>query len=141
MLLSPRPYLKRSRGVSARRPDTISRKQERVVMERGLEALKRTASVRPVGYRSPAWEITPTTLELLGELGFLYDSSGMGDDIPYVERHGERSIVELPVQWLLDDWPQFGYGIDGGGQIAWSRDEETVLPSLAPCSARVLWPS
>ena len=105
-------------GYLHERPDTLSPEQERVVMERGLEALERTAGVRPAGYRSPAWEITPTTLELLGELGFLYDSSGMGDDLPYVERHGERSILELPVQWLLDDWPQFGYGIDGGGQIA-----------------------
>jgi hypothetical protein len=43
VLLSRRPYLIRSRGVPARRPDTINRKQERVVMERGLEALKRTA--------------------------------------------------------------------------------------------------
>jgi peptidoglycan/xylan/chitin deacetylase (PgdA/CDA1 family) len=22
------------------------------------------------------------------------------------------------VQWLLDDWPQFGYDIEGGGQLA-----------------------
>ena len=105
-------------GYLHERPDTISPEQERVVLERGLEALDRAVGVHPVGYRSPAWEITPTTLELLGELEFLYDSSAMGDDIPYVERYGERSIVELPVQWLLDDWPQFGYGIDGGGQIA-----------------------
>jgi hypothetical protein len=48
--LSHRPYLKRSRGVPARRPDTISREQERVVMERELEALKRAAGVRPRGY-------------------------------------------------------------------------------------------
>ena len=50
MLLSHRPYLKRSRGVPARRPDTISCEQERVVMERELEALKRTAGARPMGY-------------------------------------------------------------------------------------------
>jgi hypothetical protein len=37
--------------VPARRPDTISREQERVAMERGLEALTRTAGVRPMGYR------------------------------------------------------------------------------------------
>jgi peptidoglycan/xylan/chitin deacetylase (PgdA/CDA1 family) len=105
-------------GYLHERPDTLSPEQERAVMEKGIEALDRAVGVRPVGYRSPAWEITPTTLELLGELGFLYDSSGMGDDIPYVERYGERSIVELPVQWLLDDWPQFGFSLDSGGRIA-----------------------
>ena len=49
MLLSHLPYLKRNRGVSARRPDTIGREQERVVMERGLEALKRTGRRVPMG--------------------------------------------------------------------------------------------
>lgn len=101
-------------GYLHERPDTISPEQERVVMEKGLEALARTVAVRPVGYRSPAWEITPTTLELLDEFGFLYDSSCMGEDVPYVERYEGRSILELPVQWLLDDWPQFSYGEKGG---------------------------
>ena len=105
-------------GYLHERPDTITPEQERVVLEKGLEALDRAVGARPVGYRSPAWEITPTTLELLNEFGFLYDSSCMGDDTPYVERYRERSILELPVQWLLDDWPQFGYDIDSGGQIA-----------------------
>jgi hypothetical protein len=49
--LSHRPYLKWSWGVPARRPDTISCEQERAMMERELEALERTAGVRPVGYR------------------------------------------------------------------------------------------
>jgi peptidoglycan/xylan/chitin deacetylase (PgdA/CDA1 family) len=117
-------------GYLHERPDTITADEERTVMQRGLDALDKAVGVRPVGYRSPAWEITPTTIELLVEHGFLYDSSGMGDDVPYIETHGHNSILELPVQWLLDDWPQFGYGLDSGGQIAnpdkafeiWSRE-------------------
>jgi hypothetical protein len=54
VLLSRRPYLIRRRGVPARRPDTISREQERVVMERGLEALKRMAGAWPMGDRPHA---------------------------------------------------------------------------------------
>jgi peptidoglycan/xylan/chitin deacetylase (PgdA/CDA1 family) len=105
-------------GYLHERPDTLSPEQERTAIMKGLEALERAVGVRPVGYRSPAWEITPTTLALFNEFGFLYDSSGMGDDLPYLERHGEHSILELPVQWLLDDWPQFGFDSDNGGQIA-----------------------
>ena len=105
-------------GYLHERPDTLSPEQERTVIMKGLEALDHAVGVRPVGYRSPAWEITPTTLALFNEFGFLYDSSGMGDDLPYLERHGEHSILELPVQWLLDDWPQFGFDPDNGGQIA-----------------------
>lgn len=119
-------------GYLHERPDTISAEEERRVIQKGLEALDSAVGVRPVGYRSPAWEITPTTLDLLVEHGFLYDSSGMGDDVPYLESYGDRSILELPVQWLLDDWPQFGFDIESGGQIAnpdkafeiWSREFE-----------------
>ena len=75
-------------GYLHERPDTLSPEQERAVLEKGLEAIERVVGVRTVGYRSPSWEITPTTLELLRTFGFLYDSSGMGDDQPYVERSG-----------------------------------------------------
>jgi peptidoglycan-N-acetylglucosamine deacetylase len=36
-----------------------------------------------IGYRSPAWELTPHTAALLVARGFAYDSSLMGDDRPY----------------------------------------------------------
>jgi peptidoglycan/xylan/chitin deacetylase (PgdA/CDA1 family) len=101
-------------GYLHERPDTLSPEQERVVLERGLTALEQTLGVRPVGYRSPAWEITPTTLALLEEYGFLYDSSCMGEDVPYLEQDAGHRLLELPVQWLLDDWPHFAYDGDGG---------------------------
>ncbi|MDB5074567.1 MAG: putative hydrolase [Chloroflexi bacterium] len=105
-------------GYLHERPDRLSPEQELVVIERGIAALDRVVGVRPVGYRSPAWEITPTTLQCLNACGFLYDSSCMGSDIPYVERHGDHQMLELPVQWLLDDWPLFGFDGDNGGQIS-----------------------
>ena len=73
---------------------------ERAELLDGLEALA-TIGVTPRGYRSPGWELTPLTLSLLGELGFVWDSSLMGDERPY--RLG--SVVELPVHWRLDDVP------------------------------------
>ena len=101
-------------GYMHERPDTLSPDQERTVMHRGLEAIEQTLGVRTVGYRSPAWEITPTTLELLNAYGFLYDSSGMGNDTPYFENHGSQRVLELPVHWLLDDWPLFGFNGETG---------------------------
>ena len=64
---------------------------------------------RPVGYRAPSWNFSDATLELLIELGFLYDSSLMADDRPYeILAHGKPTgMVELPVQWILDDAPLF----------------------------------
>ena len=80
---------------------------QRRELEDGLAALAAAGVARPLGYRSPAWELTPVTLALLGELGFAYDSSLMGDDRPY---RLEGGLVELPVHWSLDDVPAFAYG-------------------------------
>jgi hypothetical protein len=49
------------------------------------------------------------TAELIAELGLLYDSSLMADDVPYEVMSDGRptGVVELPVEWLLDDYPYF----------------------------------
>ena len=61
-----------------------SAEREREVLERGLAALDRAAGVRPIGYRSPAWDNSPQTIGLLLEYGFRYESSLMGKDFePY----------------------------------------------------------
>lgn len=104
-------------------PCHLSADEERRVMERGLEALDRVAGVRPVGYRSPAWDNSPSTVPLLLEHGFSYESSMMGSDYePTWCRVGDEwstteeyrfgrpvDLVELPVAWHLDDWPYFEY--------------------------------
>jgi hypothetical protein len=34
----------------------------------------------------------------------------MGDDEPYLIPAGqEQTLVEIPVQWMNDDWPHFGF--------------------------------
>lgn len=81
------------------RSDAISDAEQREEIERGFAALEPIA--RPIGYRSPSWELTPTTFQLLKEHGFRYDSSLMGDDRPYLH----EGLLELPVHWSLDDWP------------------------------------
>jgi peptidoglycan/xylan/chitin deacetylase (PgdA/CDA1 family) len=104
------------------RSDRVSEAQQRDEIERGLEALARAGAPRPSGYRSTSWELTPETFALLVEHRFAYDSSCMGDDRPYFERSGKLEILELPVHWSLDDWPRFGWGIDGGGNVADPRE-------------------
>ena len=59
----------------------------------------------------------PGDLELLVKYDFLYDSSCMGNDRPYIERWaGWRSGNARAL--VLDDWPRFGWKIDGGGNVA-----------------------
>lgn len=111
---------------------------ERRNLERGFEALDEACGVRPVGYRSPAWDFSERTADLLEEFGFLYDSSLMGDDFtPYYVRTGDKApatepyefgthldIVELPVTWGLDDFPYFELDDSGGGLKPASHVEE-----------------
>jgi peptidoglycan/xylan/chitin deacetylase (PgdA/CDA1 family) len=101
----------------------VDRAAEMGFLDMGLEALERVAAVRPVGYRAPMWEPSWSTPELLAERGFLYDSSLMDADVPYeifVETSaGASSIVEIPIQWALDDWEQYCFvpGVSGEGLI------------------------
>jgi peptidoglycan/xylan/chitin deacetylase (PgdA/CDA1 family) len=64
---------------------------------------------RPVGYRAPSWDFSPNTLNIIRDLGFLYDSSLMSDDRPYelLAAGQPTGIVELPVEWIQDDAPLF----------------------------------
>lgn len=118
--------------------------REREVLLRGFAALDQAAGVRPVGYRSPAWDNSPWTTDLLLEEGFRYESSLMGDDFtPYWCRTGdviqqdgpylfgpEIDLVEMPVSWVLDDFPHFEYlsvpekGVFRPGLSAASKVEE-----------------
>jgi peptidoglycan-N-acetylglucosamine deacetylase len=100
------------------RSDKASAAQQTDEIDRGLEALVKAGAPMPVGYRSSSWELTPETFALLVDRGFRYDSSCMGDDRPYIEHWQDLSILEIPVHWSLDDWPRFGWNIDGGGNVA-----------------------
>ena len=80
---------------------------QRADLERGLAALERFG-VRPTGYRAPLWQQTRVTLDLLPQYGIRYDSSLMDDDQPYLVG-ADRSLVELPVHWSLDDWEQYAF--------------------------------
>jgi peptidoglycan/xylan/chitin deacetylase (PgdA/CDA1 family) len=94
-------------GHSHRRLDAMSTYQQRADLEAGLRAFDAIAGRVPAGYRAPAWELTPVTLDLLVEHGFHYDSSLMGDDRPYLLEAAGGRLLELPVHWSLDDAPHF----------------------------------
>ena len=59
----------------------------------------------PRGFRAPYWRWSENTLSILLGRGYVYDSSLMDSDEPYVIEEGGRRLVELPVDWRLDDWP------------------------------------
>jgi peptidoglycan-N-acetylglucosamine deacetylase len=119
-------------GHTHRRPDLLTAAEQRDEIERGSAALAVHGSA-PRGYRAPGWELTDTTLEQLTEHGFLHDSSLMGDDRPYAVQVGDRSLIELPVHWSLDDAPFFAAGADPAGLLAvWDRELELAAAERRP---------
>ncbi len=85
----------------------LPRADEERLLRMAVQRMTELIGQRPVGYRAPSWNFSDNTLELLMELGFLYDSSLMADDRPYeIVADGESTgFVELPVDWILDDAP------------------------------------
>ena len=121
-------------GWTHRIPSTLGRDGEEEELVRGNTAIKALTGHNPTGYRSPSWDLSPHSVDLLIKHGFIYDSSMMGHDIlPYQARQGDETellepmrfgadspLVEMPVSWSLDDHPHFEF----------MRTEQTILPGL-----------
>jgi peptidoglycan/xylan/chitin deacetylase (PgdA/CDA1 family) len=105
-------------------PVGLSRDQEADLLDRSIAKLRSVlgADYAFRGYRSPSWDLTENSVELLVERGLLYDSSMMADDFrPYRARIGDKvdeeafsagkpsPLIEIPVAWELDDFPYFTF--------------------------------
>jgi peptidoglycan-N-acetylglucosamine deacetylase len=115
-------------------PAQQSREEEEADLVRANEAIARLTGCKARGYRSPSWDLSENTIDLLLAHGFRYDSSLMGADYwPYRARRGdlaelgkpfgfgaETALIEMPISWSLDDYPHFEF----------VRTPTTVLPGL-----------
>jgi peptidoglycan/xylan/chitin deacetylase (PgdA/CDA1 family) len=101
-------------------PVGLDKDAEEELLLRSREVLETACGIRPVGYRSPAFDLSDHSAELLEKHGYLYDSSMMADDFtPYFIRRGDQlgedrfrfgeasGLIEFPVSWDLDDFPYF----------------------------------
>jgi peptidoglycan/xylan/chitin deacetylase (PgdA/CDA1 family) len=87
----------------------LDQAEEEAILLRSIEILTRLTGSRPVGFRAPWFEINPWTPELLARHGVAYCASEMGDDVPYFHTNG---LVEIPGQWMLEDWEQFAFNAE-----------------------------
>jgi peptidoglycan/xylan/chitin deacetylase (PgdA/CDA1 family) len=115
-------------------PAQQSREEEEADLVRANDAIARLTGHKARGYRSPSWDLSENTIDLLIAHGFVYDSSLMGADYwPYRARRGdqaepgrpfrfgeETALIEMPISWSLDDYPHFEF----------VRTPTTVLPGL-----------
>src|SRR5437763_5938688 len=120
-------------------PAQQTREEEEADLIRANEAIARLTGRKARGYRSPSWDLSEHTIDLLLAHGFHYDSSLMGADYwPYRARRGDRvelgkpfgfgaetALIEMPISWSLDDFPHFEF----------VRTATMVLPGLQPARA------
>lgn len=112
------------------RNSLLDEEEERRLMRQSYEILKKMTGEAPSGIRTPSWDFSRATLKLIRELSLLYDSSLMADDRPYeiLIEGMPTGVVELPVEWLLDDYPYFGF----------SR-YSSVRPHIKPMDVYDIW--
>lgn len=100
-------------GYLHERPNELSADEERYWLDRAVTAYERFAEAHATGWRAPSFAFSKYSLPYLAEHGFRYDSSLMGDDVPYLIEDGRgASLLELPTDWTNDDWPQFMHNRD-----------------------------
>jgi peptidoglycan/xylan/chitin deacetylase (PgdA/CDA1 family) len=87
----------------------LTEEQEDEILVKSMSILTRLTGKGPVGYRAPWFEVNPWTADLLKRHGLSYCASEMGDDVPYTHANG---LVEIPGQWMLEDWEQFAFNAD-----------------------------
>jgi peptidoglycan-N-acetylglucosamine deacetylase len=95
-------------GYTHRSPADLSKEEETEELAKALAVL-RDLGASPEGYRSPSWEFSEHTLSLIAEAGLSYSSNMMDAIWPY--RHASCDIIELTVQWILDDAPHFWFDL------------------------------
>ena len=120
-------------------PAQLSRDEEAEDIARANEAILKLTGKKARGYRSPSWDLSDNTIDLLIAEGMRYDSSLMGGDyIPGWARRGDKvklgepirygadtDLIEMPISWSLDDFPHFEF----------IRTADVTLPGLQPARA------
>jgi peptidoglycan/xylan/chitin deacetylase (PgdA/CDA1 family) len=111
----------------------LNPQQERDVLQKSIDVITSFTGKKPRGWTAPAWTPSPSSVKLLEEFGLEYDHSFMHHDsqlyyLPYppdswketdyktLSAHDwmspmstlkPSSIVEVPANWHVDDWPAF----------------------------------
>jgi peptidoglycan/xylan/chitin deacetylase (PgdA/CDA1 family) len=89
----------------------LPKEEERGRLLMTVKAIEKAVRKRPVGHRTAGGDLSPHTLDLLWETGFIYDSSLRGQDLPYrLKKPGsatEDGLVIVPSYYEMDDFHLF----------------------------------
>ena len=89
-------------GYLHERSNEIANDEEHYWLGRGLDAYRKHLGAGPRGWRAPSFAFSKHSLRYLLEAGLEYDSSLMGDDIPYALRPTPRQRLAARISRRLD---------------------------------------
>jgi peptidoglycan-N-acetylglucosamine deacetylase len=110
-------------------PNQQTPEKELYWLNRSSDVIERITGKRPRGYRAPWFKFSKYTADYLAQEKFLYDSSLMGDDIPYVLQSRSGRVIELPMHWAMDDYPHY----------VQNDDLNYMMPIKSPDQAMEVW--
>jgi peptidoglycan/xylan/chitin deacetylase (PgdA/CDA1 family) len=86
-------------------PIYLNEEEERANIRRTADLIERATGKRPLGWVSPRGTPSPRTARLLAEEGFTWHGDTLNDDLPYLVRFGQKSIVAIPSNMEINDLP------------------------------------
>jgi len=85
----------------------LNEEEERANIARTTDLLERATGRRPTGWISPRSTPGPRTPRLLAEAGYDWHGDTLNDDLPYLVKFAERSIIAFPNNTEVNDLPMY----------------------------------
>jgi peptidoglycan/xylan/chitin deacetylase (PgdA/CDA1 family) len=83
-------------GYNLDRVRTASREQEEGIVRRAAKVLADTCGAKIEGWRCPDYHMSPQTFEVLAAEGFIWDSTLLNNDVPYLWDCEAKPLIEIP---------------------------------------------
>jgi peptidoglycan/xylan/chitin deacetylase (PgdA/CDA1 family) len=81
----------------------LSRDEEREHLRRAIASYERVVGQRPLGWNCRSWPSENTRELLVEEGGFIYDSDGSADDVPYYKHSLGKPFLVVPYTKTYND--------------------------------------
>jgi len=91
-------------------PAMMSEDEERKNIKRCTDLLQNVSGRAVKGWLSPRATPSVNTPRLLAEAGYVWYGDTLADDLPWVETHGGKKIVAIPLSNDVNDMPSMKYG-------------------------------
>lgn len=91
-------------------PAMLNEAEERANITRCTDLLQNVSGKAVKGWLSPRATPSVNSSQLLSEAGFTWYGDTLADDLPWVQTHGDRRIVAIPLSTDVNDMPSMKYG-------------------------------